>query len=60
MVIYLPTQSVDEEPALDELTPVSRQPEAHRQEVWRIYETAEQHLVAVVSNSPEGNTDESN
>ena len=38
---------------------VSRLPEAHRQEVWRIYETAEQHLVAVISNNPEGNTDES-
>jgi hypothetical protein len=38
---------------------VSRLPEAHRQEVWRIYETAEQHLVAVISNNPEGNADES-
>ena len=38
---------------------VSRLPEAHRQEVWRIYETAEQHLVAVISNDPEGNADES-
>lgn len=38
---------------------VSRLPEAHRQEVWRIYETAEQHLVAVISNDPEGNPDES-
>ena len=38
---------------------VSRLPEAHRQEVWRIYETAEQHIVAVISNDPEGNTDES-
>jgi len=38
---------------------VSRLPEAHRQEVWRIYETAEQHLVAVISNDPEGNSDES-
>jgi hypothetical protein len=38
---------------------VSRLPEAHRQEVWRIYETAEQHLVAVISNNPEGITDES-
>jgi hypothetical protein len=38
---------------------VSRLPEAHRQEVWRIYETAEQHLVAVISNNPEGNPDES-
>ena len=38
---------------------VSCLPEAHRQEVWRIYETAEQHLVAVLSNNPEGNTDES-
>ena len=38
---------------------VSRLPEAHRQEVWRIYETAEQHLVAVISNNPDGNTDES-
>ena len=34
-------------------------PEAHRQEVWRIYETAEQHVVAVISNDPEGNADES-
>lgn len=38
---------------------VSRLPEAHRQEVWRIYETAEQHLVAVISNNPEGHADES-
>ena len=38
---------------------VSRLPEAHRQEVWRIYETAEQHLVAVTSNDPEGSADES-
>lgn len=38
---------------------VSRLPEAHRQEVWRIYETAEQHLVSVLSNDPEGNSDES-
>jgi hypothetical protein len=38
---------------------VARFPEAHRQEVWRIYETAEQYLVAVISNNPEGNTDES-
>lgn len=35
---------------------VSRLPEAYRQEVWRIHETAEQHLVAVISNDPEGNT----
>ncbi len=28
--------------------------EAHRQEVWRIYETAEQHVVTVTSNDPEG------
>jgi hypothetical protein len=38
---------------------VSRLPEAHRQEVWRIYETAEQHLVSVISSDPEGNSDES-
>ena len=38
---------------------VSRLPEAHRQEVWRIHETAEQHLVAVISNDSEGNSDES-
>lgn len=38
---------------------VSRLPEAHRQEVWRIYETAEQHLVAVIANDPEGTSDES-
>jgi hypothetical protein len=38
---------------------VSRLPEAHRQEVWRIYETAEQHLVSVIANDPEGASDES-
>ncbi len=35
---------------------VSRFPEAIRQEVWRIHETAEEHLVAVVANEAEGNS----
>jgi hypothetical protein len=39
---------------------ISRLPAEYSQEVWRIYETAEQHLVAVVSNNSEGNADESN
>ena len=38
---------------------ISRLPAEYSQEVWRIYETAEQHLVAVVSNNSEGKTDES-
>jgi hypothetical protein len=44
---------------IDPYGAVARLPEAHRQEVWRIYETAEQHVVAVTSNDPEGNADES-
>lgn len=39
---------------------ISRLPAEYSQEVWRIYETAEQHLVAVISNNPEDKTDESN
>jgi len=38
---------------------ISRLPEAHHQEVWRIYETAEQYLVTVISNDPEGRPHES-
>ena len=44
---------------IDPYGAMSRLPESHRQEVWRIYETAEQHVVAVISNEPEGNADES-
>jgi hypothetical protein len=39
---------------IDPYGTVSRFPEAIRQEVWRIHETAEEHLVAVVSNEAEG------
>ena len=38
---------------------ISRLPEAHHQEVWRIYETAEEHLVTVTSNKSEGTSNES-
>jgi hypothetical protein len=38
---------------------ISRLPEAHHQEVWRIYETAEEHLVTVTSNNSEGTRNES-
>lgn len=38
---------------------ISRLPEAQHQEVWRIYETAEQHIVTVISNDPEGSSHES-
>jgi hypothetical protein len=31
----------------------SRLPEARRHDVWRIYETAEHHVVTVESNEPE-------
>ena len=34
---------------------VSRLPEKRRQEVWRIYETAEQHVVTIVSNDADVN-----
>jgi hypothetical protein len=44
---------------IDPYGAVARLPEAHRQEVWRIYETAEQHVVAVISNDPEGDENES-
>jgi hypothetical protein len=40
---------------IDPYGTVSRFPEAVRQEVWRIHETAEEHLVAVVANEVEGN-----
>lgn len=36
----------------------ARLAEEHRQEVWRIYETAEEHVVTVISNEPEGKADE--
>lgn len=39
---------------IDPYGAVARFPEAHRQEVWRIYETAEEHVVTVTSNDPEG------
>lgn len=38
---------------------ISRLPETQHQEVWRIYETAEQHIVTVISNDPEGSSHES-
>ncbi len=41
---------------IDPYGTVSRFPEAVRQEVWRIHETAEEHLVAVVANDAEGNS----
>jgi len=41
---------------IDPYGTVSRFPEAVRQEVWRIHETAEEHLVAVVANEAEGNS----
>lgn len=41
---------------IDPYGTVSRFPEAIRQEVWRIHETAEEHLVAVVANESEGNS----
>lgn len=37
---------------------IARLPEEHHQEVWRIYETAEQHVVTIISNDPEGIADE--
>lgn len=39
---------------IDPYGTVSRFPEAVRQEVWRIHETAEEHLVAVLANESEG------
>jgi hypothetical protein len=39
---------------IDPYGTISRFPEENRQDVWRIHETAEDHLVAVVSNDPEG------
>ena len=39
---------------IDPYGTVSRFPEAVRQEVWRIHETAEDYLVAVVANDAEG------
>jgi hypothetical protein len=44
---------------IDPYGATARLPEAHRQEVWRIYETAEQYLVTVTSSDPEGKMDES-
>lgn len=41
---------------IDPYGTVSRFPEAVRQEVWRIHETAEEHLVVVVANESEGNS----
>lgn len=40
---------------IDPYGTVSRFPEAVRQEVWWIHETAEEYLVGVVANEPEGN-----
>lgn len=37
---------------------ISRLPAARHQEVWRIYETAEQHVITVTSNRAEGGDDE--
>ncbi len=39
---------------IDPYGTISQLPEKRRHEVWRIYETAEHHVVTVVSNEPEG------
>jgi hypothetical protein len=36
---------------------ISRFPQADHQDIWRIHETAEDHLVSVISNEPEGRTE---
>jgi hypothetical protein len=41
---------------IDPYGTISRLPEAVSKEVWRIHETAEESLVAVLSNEPEGKT----
>ena len=43
---------------VDPYAAAARLAEEHRQEVWRIYETAEEHVVTVISNELESKADE--
>jgi len=43
---------------VDPYAAAARLAEEHRQEVWRIYETAEEHVVTVISNELESEADE--